>query len=141
MLGSISMHYKNIWDFAEQNQIDLKRREKRYIKVAKEDFEYIRPHFKERFNILRPKYKSYRTREKFFHLHAIEKKQQVEIHLDLMNVDRLRMLSFVPHALFDVIPFLLVRILVFFFMILALPKYIGKGFLKFYKYVRNHLGT
>jgi len=134
------MNYKHIWSFAEENKITAKRREKKYITVSRADFEHIRPYFKERFNILRPGLKSYRTSEHFFHLHALEKKNNtVEIHFDLANIDKLRIINFIPHTILDVIPFFLGRILFLIIMILALPKHIAKTFLQAYKYIRELL--
>lgn len=128
------MNYKVIFDFAEEKQIDSRRREKRYVRISAEDFGYIKPYFRRRFNLLRPGTKSYRTEEKLFHCHALEKKDgTVEIHVDFANADCWRYLMFIPHTLLDVIPFLCVWFLIIFFKILALPKYLWKGFVRVYR--------
>ena len=135
------MHYKHIWNFAEEKQIDVKRWEKRYVRISHEDFEFIKPHFTQRVNMLRLGKKNYRTDEQFFHLHAVDKKEYVEIHLDWVNIDRLRFLSAIPHAVVDVIPFVLIRLVVGIYIILALPKYIAKFFLNIVRYVRGFMGN
>jgi len=128
------MNYRTIFDFAEEKQIESMRREKRYIRISAEDFSYIKPHFKQKLNPLRPGVKSYRTEEKLFHCHAIEKKDgTVEMHLDFANADYWHFLMPIPHTVLDVIPFFVVRVLVIFFKILALPKHCFRFFIKLIK--------
>lgn len=76
-----------------------------FITVKKEDFEKYQDYFQRSTNWLNTKI-NYRSKHWFRHIHAIDKGEVVQFHVDNGNLSR-NVLFALPHSVFDVIPFFL----------------------------------
>ena len=99
-----SMSELELWQYFARNGVSKSRSLGRdFLWVRKVDFEPIREHFTEEYNIFHEG-RSMRSRSLFSHTHAVEIGDYVCIHKDFGNLARFLPLGLL-HLFFDVIPF------------------------------------
>src|SRR3989344_4295026 len=76
---------------------------RKLLVVTKTDFLQYQDDFVESLNIFTHK-KTWRTKDRFKHIHAVLQQDLVEFHYDYGNVSQ-SLLMAVPHFFFDVIPY------------------------------------
>lgn len=103
----LKVRYKKLYNKLKEKAFSKVFFTKEFLFIKKEDFEPYRKFFKE------PQYKNrfnsglnLRTKELFFHIHLVEYKDFVQLHIDIWNLDRYYFLWFL-HFFCDVIPYYL----------------------------------
>ena len=76
---------------------------KSYISISHDDFRQFEHCFKPQFALLNS-HKNYRSNEWYWHVHAIVRPTDVQVHIDRGNPNKHILLN-IPHGLFDVLPY------------------------------------
>lgn len=117
------MNREEIWEFALKHHIGSRRVMRQFLRLAREDFEVIKPYLKPTFHPMNPYEINYRSLHIWRHFHATESQGVFEIHWDFANPSQKLFLTAIPHVFIEVIPYLLCKIYCWFFDRLQLyPK-------------------
>lgn len=105
------MSYTEIYSHLKGNSDAIVYAEKEFIFVKKEVFSEYKNFFTiSKYTNFLNDWVNYKTREYFKHLHAVEYKNIVQIHIDTWNMDK-NFLLLIFHIIFDILPHFVYNIL------------------------------